>query len=510
MEQPARIAILGIELESNAFAPVTTEADFHAYHYAEGKALEAHLREAIPFKFIAQMDALRPWEMAPILHTSAGAGGPCDHAFYLKTIERIEALLAESGRIDAVCIVAHGAGTTTELDDLDGDYFARVRACVGPHVPIVAVLDLHANVSEAMIAATDALISFLTNPHIDQPDRWAEAARVIDLMLRGEKSVVAHRRLPLITPQVMQLTAPGEPYGDLIAFGQSFVGQDVFNVSILSGFAFSDTSYNGMTILVHAWGQAGAAEAAADAIAHAAWDGRHRYRRVLLSVEEAVEAARTTPEERRPIILADVADNPGGGGRGNTMWLVEALIHAKAEDVQIGVIYDEALAAEAHALGEGGVFLARFNRDESDQHSKPFAAYARVRRLTDGRFRGRHGGRAGYDVNLGASALLEIGGVAICVISIRQQIWGADFLEHFGLAPETARTIVVKSRGHFRAGFAHIAPPDRIFEVDAPGLTTPNLSRVAWRRLPRPSYPLDLDMVYDPRPAHRPISRSRT
>ncbi|HVT36274.1 MAG TPA: MlrC C-terminal domain-containing protein, partial [Nevskiaceae bacterium] len=194
--------------------------------------------------------------------------------------------------------------------------------------------------------------------------------------------------------------------------------------------------------------------------------------------------------------FADVADNPGGGGRGNTTELLRALINAGAGGVQLGVMFDPALVRDAHGAGVGANIQAHFNREEPSPLSKPLQAPAQVIALTDGRFRATRGVLAGTQVNLGASCLLRIGGIDVAVISIRQQICSAETLEHFGLDPAQARCLVLKSRGHFRAGFAHLVRDENIFEVDAPGLATPNFASLPWRALPRPLYPLDADMEW--------------
>lgn len=498
-----RIAILGFALESNAFAPTTTRRDFedNGYFLGEEMLSAGRLRPYLDPRgsgFGGAMTRLCHWQPVPILFGSAGAGGPCDHDFFLEVMQDMRRRLAAAHPVDGVYIIAHGAGITTRIDDLDGAYFAAVREAVGWNVPIVATLDLHGNISQEMVANIDVLISMRTNPHVDMVQRSAESAGLMNEMFRGMKPVMAFVRLPLVTPQVTQLTAAGTPYGDLIQHGQAHLGPEIANVSILSGFAFSDTIHNGMAILVTARSRRKPAERVAAELARSAWLDRRRYVPRLVSLEAAVALALevATDSSRQPIILADVADNPGGGGRGNTTWLLEALHRAGASGVQLGLFYDPALVEDARQRGVGAEFIARFNREEKSEFSRFFAAQARVVSITDGRFMGERGTVAGIPVNLGPSCLLQVGGIGVAVISIRQQIFGSEALSHFGLDPARARCIVVKSRGHFRAGFAHLFSDDQIMEVDCPGLTTPNLHQVSWRGLRRPIYPLDSDATW--------------
>ena len=179
--------------------------------------------------------------------------------------------------------------------------------------------------------------------------------------------------------------------------------------------------------------------------------------------------------EQPGIILADVADNPGGGGRGNTTHLLRRLHEADVQGVVIGMMIDPPLAAEAHRLGEGAAFTAEFNRDEDNPFSEPYTADVSVECLASGPFLGRRGIYAGRRVNLGLCALLSFDGLKVVVASHRQQCADPIFLERMGIDVSAVRTLVIKSRGHFRAGFDEFFPPQQIFEVDVPGLTTPVL-----------------------------------
>nr|WP_281419570.1 MlrC C-terminal domain-containing protein [Falsiroseomonas tokyonensis] len=194
------------------------------------------------------------------------------------------------------------------------------------------------------------------------------------------------------------------------------------------------------------------------------------------------------------LILADVADNPGGGGGGNTTALLAALHAAGARGVVFGVLVDPDLAAAAHAAGQGARIEAVANATPGP-FAETFRATAHVRALSDGAGIGRRGTLAGRAFSIGPAALLELegSGLLLAVGSLRRQLLDPAMLEILGVEVEAARTIVVKSRGHFRAGFDIYATPDRILEVDAPGLVSPVLSRFDFRGLPRPVYPLDAE-----------------
>jgi len=494
-------------LESNSFAPVVSRADFEEILYLEGEALGRLAAEDGRLGFGRRMGELCDWELVPILVCSGGAAGPCDHGFFEELTSSICQRLAQAqaeAPIDGVFIFGHGAGITTELHDMDGPYFSAVREVVGPDVPIVAELDLHANISLEMMASVDIQVGYRCNPHTDVDERSVECAELLHEMLEGMRPEVAFVRVPLVAPTITQLTAAGQPLGELMSYAESKIEAapgPIANVSILSGFAFSDTPDNGMAILVTARGDRAAAESLALDIARRAWDDRHRYVPRMISVEEAagmaVEAGKAT--DAPPLALADCADNPGGGGRGNTTRILRALHESGAQGVVAGVFFDPPLVRDAQAAGVNKTFTARFNQEETEPSSEPFEVEARVVGLRDEPFRGRFGLSNGQMVNLGAGCLLELGGVTVAVASIRRQTLGPDHYEHFGVDVDAARTFLIKSRGHFRAGFDHLVPGDRIKEVDGPGLASPNLSRSDWHGLPRPIYPLDPEMDWTPR-----------
>ena len=271
------------------------------------------------------------------------------------------------------------------------------------------------------------------------------------------------------------------------------------NVVVVAGFVFSDLAKNGMSVLVTARSDLSAARALAEDIATRAWDMRDRFQSHLTSLEDAVDMAVANAEdETRPaIILADVADNPGGGGRGNTTWMLSALFEAGASGVLFGIFYDPALAQAAFDAGEGAEFEAVFNSEETSEFSKRFEVQATVITLSDGECTGRRGLWVGRSLSLGPTALLQVGGIKVVVVSIRKQCADPRFFEMFGLDIADARTVVVKSRGHFRAGFDEFFSDERIIEVDVPGLTSPVLSRFDFKNLPRPTIPLDPDAVWN-------------
>src|SRR5271168_2762455 len=380
-----RVALLGFSIECNKFAPPATKAHFLARTYLEGDALVAEARSPNPTMlpetpgFVAAMDASSPWTPVGIALAMTEPNGPVEHAFFVELLDMIERRLTAALPVDAVYICSHGAGLTTEEDDPDGLLFEQVRRIVGPDAPIAATLDLHANVSQRMVRSIDAFIGYRTNPHLDMRERGAEAAATIREMLAGTRPQAAFIRLPIVPPTVTMLSAAG-PYAEMIDLGQRRITPEILNVSVMGGFAFADTADNGLAVVVTARHDRRAAETLAREIAELGWANRARFYPRLTSLDGAVAKALAAGRDQSlpALAFADVADNPGGGGRGNTMFLLRAFAEAGVEGALFGIIYDPDLAAEAHRYGVGARFEAHFNRAETTNFSEPWSAPARV------------------------------------------------------------------------------------------------------------------------------------
>jgi len=333
---------------------------------------------------------------------------------------------------------------------------------------------------EGEVANVDALVSYRTNPHMDQAARAVDAARLLAGFVKGMKSKRAFVRLPLTPASVTLLTREG-PYADAIAYGQTKVGNGVLDVSIVGGFVFSDTPKNGVAVVVN--GEAGGdLRAIALDIAQRIWDDRGRFVKRLTSMDQAIARYQGS------FIWSDAGDNPGGGGTGQTTALLRKLHEENAQGVLYGNFYEPEIAAAAR---EGSEIQAKF--------TEGFTVPAKVLKKTDGKCVGRRGIWAGRALDLGPTCALQIGAISVVCVSKRKQCADPVFFEMHGLDIRAARTVVVKSRGHFRGGFDEFFAPERVIEVDTPGLTSPVLERLNFKGLPRPVFPLDPDAQWTPR-----------
>ncbi len=489
-----RVGVTGYAHEVNAFAdPIGSDHGIDAARAPGGLAAGWEAGPLVQRLLAAGSEVveLPVWEF--------GASGPLQQAAFDEVLSGVLAAIdatTADGRLDAVVVLGHGAGRTSGDADPDATFLTAVRARVGESVPIVVVLDFHANLTPAMCAAVDAVIGYRTNPHVDIAERLLEAADTVLLALVGWRWSVVHVTLPMVLPQIAQLTTPGEPLGEVTDLAQAAAVPPVRNVSVFGGFSLTDAPGAGLSVCVTV--DAGSEPAGIELcrrVAHEAWARRHRYRLHAVPLAAAVdEAVRAAGGGRPPVLLADVADNPGGGAPANSPFVLRALLEAGVSHACLGLQCDPAVVEQAWQRGVGAVTEFEFNAGSTRPLAPPLRVTAEVTALVDSPLVPTRGVYAGSTRHPGRCCALRIGGadgIEVGVSSWPVQCADDDTLVHAGLSPSTARVVVVKSRGHFRAGFDHLFPDDRIVEVGAPGVATPELDTLPWQHLDRPVFPLD-------------------
>ena len=500
-----KVALLGLILESNRFARPAQREDFLSLTCLRAKSLIDEANASNPSitiefaSFVKTMNASGEWEPYPIILMASRPLGPIQKDVFDSYCA--EVLVALTDDIDAIYLCHHGAMVAEHLDDADGYIAREIRRKVGPKIPIVMTLDLHANISDEMCSAVDFICGYRTNPHVDQFDRGQEAAFALRQILAGlAKPKIAHIKLPLAPSSITLLTASG-PLGQVIDFGQrrqAELGGEIMNVSIFGNFIFSDVPENGISIVVTARNDFDIAKNLAAEIAKLTWIKRPLFVRKLTSFDSAIEIVQD--QNREPVIFSDSGDNPGGGGTGRTTQLLIELIKANAKGVIYGSFFDPKLAEEAKSLAIGSQFKAAFNRESNQQkweeYDKPFTADAEVIGLHDGDVVGRLGIFSGRKMSLGNCALLKIGDIKVVIISERCQTADPIFFEMFGQNIAIAHTVIVKSRGHFRAGFEIWFDEKDVYEIDTVGLTSPVLERWNFQNVPPSSFPFDKNSTW--------------
>ncbi len=399
-----------------------------------------------------------------------------------------------SGGIDGVLLALHGAMVSEHVTDAEADILYRVRQQVGTDIPVVVTLDLHGNITSKMVSYADAFFGFDTNPHVDSYERAVEATECMLRTLSGEITpVMAIAKRPMMPPTINMRTKEG-PMVRLFELAREHEAHpDVINVSVFGGFPFADIPEVGSSVVAVTNGNPQFAERIAEEIADEAWKLRAEFLKPLRSAREAVAYAmsrsKQSSHKKGPIVLADVADNCGGGGSGDTTVLLKTLLEMRAEDTGFAIMWDPEAAMLAHQAGPGARIALRLGGKTEPNHGEPLEVEATVKRVTDGRFVNTGPMQTGLEVALGKTALLQVDGIEVITISQRMAPNDPEIFRHVGIDPEKKSVLVVKSRGHFRAGYEPLA--SEIVEVDCPGMASPNLSWFAYKNVPRPLFPLD-------------------
>jgi microcystin degradation protein MlrC len=497
------IAIGRISHETNSFSPVPTTLDSfrEGEGILEGEALVRHHTGAkTGLGGFLDVAAEERWRIAGTLGAGATPSGNVAAAAHAALRDGLLARLSAAGRLDGVLLHLHGAMCSDGAPDAEGDICRHVRAAVGPEVPVVVELDLHGNMTAAFCEQVDAVFGYRTNPHVDPYERGLDAARCLARMLRADlaRPKVYIAKPPMLPPTINMRTAEG-PMHDLFDQARAWERQPhIVNVSVFGGFPYADFDQAGTAILVTATDPA-AGRSCAEALGRQAWELREAFLKPLPSVPEAVDRALRLLQEGqdtavRPIVLADVADNPGGGGTGDTTELLRELIARRARGA-VACVWDPATARGAHDAGLGAVATFRIGGKMAPAaFGAPVEVSARVAHLSGGEFVGSGPVVRGRTVRCGPTAQLDAAGLKIIVTSVRHAANDRGFFRIGGVDPEREPLLLIKSRGHFRADFEPIART--IIEVDAPGAANPNLDRFRFARVRRPIWPLDRDMSW--------------
>lgn len=480
-----RIAVGGVQHETNTFA--TTRAGFAEFVAADawpgltrGPALIDAVRGInLPIAGFIEEAQRAGHELRPLSWCAAQPSGPVTRDAF----ERIAFILLEDLRaqlpVDAVYLDLHGAMVAEHLDDADGEFLGRVRALVGASTPVIATLDLHANVSAAMLDAASLLVAYRTYPHVDMAETGARAARALPRVVGRPRLVRAHRQLDFLIPLTWQCTLVA-PMRELMARAIEATRDSIVALELTPGFPLADVADSGPCVF--GYGEDASVGRVVDELAAAVAASEAQFAGRLWSIDDAVERALTIANVGLgPVILVDTQDNPGAGGNADTMSLIKALVARGADAVVAGLICDEAVARAAHAAGKGQTLRARLGAQSGFAGETPLEAEFAVEALGDGRFTGTGPFYLGTHMELGPMALLRIGGVRIVVASRKQQAADQAMFRHLGIEPAEARILVLKSSVHFRADFGALA--SEILVVAAPGPSPADPAQLPFRKL---------------------------
>lgn len=498
--KPSRVCCAQISHETNVFAAFpTTFVDFDRAGLVFGAECFAGA-EGTNAAFGGFLTGARREgiELIPICSVWATPSG----IVAADAAQRLNDLLATglreaiaAGPIDGVLLALHGA-MVTELDrDGDGHLLEIARSIVGPDVPIVATLDLHANISERMLAAADVLIGYDTYPHVDMAARADEACTVLAQIVRGDISPTAVLIKPPMMPTSQRMPTAHDPMRSLIERANEFEAEPgVVNVTIAGGFPPSDVEECGFSVLVTTNADRARATRIANEVAVLAWDTKDGFLGGVATFEDAADVLKNHSSER-PLVIVDIGDNPWTGGPGNSAELLRFLLDQGIENASLALIRDPASVAKCLEAGPGAWVDLNLGAKTDLLHGDALEVRAYVRMVSNGHYVNDGPMMAGVPVNLETSAVIVVGpnapdrGISVLVTTRAETPIDLNVFRSHGIEPAKLRVIALKGKGHFRAAFEPIT--DQVVLVEGPGITGADLSRLPFAHIRRPIWPLD-------------------
>lgn len=426
----------------------------------------------------------------PVSANANPSGTVSDDAF-----EEIGGMILDAAErqapIDGVLLHLHGAMVVDSYEDGEGELLARLRRRLGPDVPVIVTLDLHANVTQAMADNASALIAFRTYPHIDQYERAWQGAELLQRAMAGEvkpRTVIARR--PMIYGLDRGRTQAG-PMAELILRGEQLEeAGEVLAVSICAGFSRANIRDVGPSVTVTVDGNNPRGQAIAEEFMDHAWTTRDYESFTLLSVEEAVARAEQGKPGDKPLVVADYTDNPGGGGYGDATAFLKGLVEAGVERVAFHAICDPEAVMEGMCAGIGvPATITLGGKTDPVMGGGPLSLTGEVTHLSNGKFiaYGPMGG--GVERDYGPSMVFRTGGIDIILITNNGQAVDLAQFTSLGIDPTRYTTVAVKSMQHFRAAFEPIAR--EVILVDTGALCSEVYTPELFDKVRRPVWPLD-------------------
>ncbi|UWQ89785.1 M81 family metallopeptidase [Rhodobacteraceae bacterium M382] len=483
-----KIAIAGFQHETNTFNPnLTPVSEFERADGWPAATRGQDILEVFPGLNIAIGGFIQEgqdFDLRPILWCAAEpAGHVCRDAFDTYCGE-ICAGLKQHAPLDGVLLDLHGAMVAEDHFDGELEILRRVRAVVGD-IPVVVALDFHANISPAFVELCDAIAIYREYPHLDMAQTGVRAARLMRQRLTlGRPFSRAFLQVPFLIPLSDQATGQ-EPFAHIFSGFDDLPVPGLISADAASGFPAADIPNCGPSVLAYCTKEP-AAQQAADILLGRFLEAEQQLTKSLLSERQAIQkGAELLQTSARPVVLADVQDNPGAGGTSDTTGLLQALIELDLAPAVMGIFADPACIQKAWSAGVGDHFDHVIGQNTQIPGLTRKTATFEVVRLSDVPILCTGEMYKGIAVDIGRSALLKIVGpsnaIFVVVSEQRFQCLDCALLEHFGLDLSDARLIVVKSTAHFRADFDPIAQATLL--VASPGLHPCRLDQVSYENL---------------------------
>ena len=477
--------------ETNRYAPGLSDREaYKAREYYWGaEAVQDAFRGAKGElgAFFDALDAVEDCNLIPVMALNASPGPVTAQAVWEEVAEGFLAAIDAQPQVDGILLALHGAMVTEKLEDGEGYLLQRIREKVGKDVPIVATLDLHANVTTRMVENATALVACDYYPHTDFYETGLRAADILYQAVTGKaKPVMCFKKLDMLFPFVITAMGPIVP---LLEKAQKLrESGTLMSTSICHGFFHSDIHDLGASVLAVADGDSALAQEKADGLAAEIWEARERLQRNFYTPEAAVKLAVAAKEG--PIVLGDVADNPGSGATMDSVVLLRQLLDMDVKNVAFAGICDPQVVEQAKRAGVGAVIRIELGGKQAPEITGgSLSCEAVVEKLTNGIFQNQGTMFHGVQVNFGDCALLRIQDVQVIVCSNHTQPYDLEIYRHCGIDPREKHILVVKSAVHFRADFGTVAK--EILDVETPALGCMRPQMLPLSHCRRPIHPLD-------------------
>ncbi|HEX7969300.1 MAG TPA: M81 family metallopeptidase [Stellaceae bacterium] len=485
-----RLVIAMMKHETNTFSPVRTDwqrfRDWGAYLGPEAR--RAYEGTAMPIGAYLKLAREIGAEVVTPVAAEAMPSGPVEEEAY----ELMSGAILDAVRkgCDAAMLDLHGAMVAKTTPDGEGTLLERIRA-IAPDLPIAVTCDLHANLTERMVRNCTALIGYKTYPHVDMFEVGEQVGRILLRAMKGEiRPAMGWARRPLLA-QTLRMGTDDEPMKTLIRMAREEERRGMLAATVFGGFPLADFADAGMSAICVADGDAAAARAAAERLMDAAWERREEFLYRHEALAQAVARAKEIAEG--PVLLLDHADNVGSGGTEDVMTVLREVMRQGLEDVAVAAVFDPAAVKTMAAAGVGATVTlklgGRTDMPAIGKRGEPLEVTGRVRTLSDGEWIVRGPMYTGVKVSMGPSAVLDTGKVQIVIVSRHHEPWDQGVFTSLGIDPSTKRYLLLKSRIHYRAGFAPLARAT--ITLDGEGVTTSDNDRLRFEQVRRPIFPLD-------------------
>lgn len=491
MGETKRVAIGAIFTECNHLGGVPIDLSwFERYELVRGEEILRIDNSVVG----GMLQVLREAEVdiAPLLWASTCPGGPLTADCYAQLKTELLDRLRQALPVDGVLLPLHGAAAAEGIGDLEGDLITAVRAIVGPSIPIVATLDLHAHISAAMVRNADALVAWETYPHADSYTTGQRGARLLVDTLAGRcRPTMAAAKVPVITGAIHGSTHGDDPFARLMRQAKAHEGKNgVLSTSVILVQPFLDVADMGSGAIVITDNDLDGAVKLATELAEAYWAMRFQLEPQTWTPDEAIAAGMAV--SGGPVILVETADCCGGGAAGDSIATLAALLHAERQERSFVPVVDPAAAAACHAAGVGAAVTCTLGHQLDPRWGEPITVTGRVATLTDGRFRYQGGIYDNVEGNLGPTAVLAIDGIQVLITTYGTYDWRDEQYRSVGLDPATAKFVVAKNPMNYRLAYGGLSRA--VFILDTLGPTPPTIRHARFTQLQRPYFPLDLEI----------------